>query len=166
MSPLKPIVFGSNPMLRRKAKQVPIKKISEPEFVNLITNMKETLEATPNGIGLAASQINAPWRIFIVKIPEYTGTFINPEILDTGKRTTILEEGCLSIPNTYGQVTRPKTIKIKTFNEQGLSFKLRAKGLLARVIQHEIDHLNGKLFIDKADHIRKITPQQYEKQFN
>ena len=159
---IKPIIFESNQMLRRKAKPVPVKKISEPEFVKLITNMKETLEATQNGIGLAATQINAPWRIFIVKIPEYIGTFINPEILDTGKRTVILEEGCLSVPNTYGQVIRPKTIKIKTFNEQGLNFKLRAKGLLARVIQHEIDHLNGKLFIDKAQRTYKIPSEQYE----
>lgn len=159
---IKPIVFESNPILRKKAKTVPVKKISEPEFVKLITNMKQTLEATSNGIGLAASQIGTDWKIFIVKIPEYTGTFINPEILDTSKRTTALEEGCLSVLNIYGQVTRPKTVKVKAFNEQGMSFKLRAKGLLARVIQHEIDHLNGKLFIDKAEKTYKLKQPRYE----
>ena len=157
---IKPIVINPDPILRQNAKTVPPKKISEPEFTNLIANLKETLEATPNGIGLAAPQIGRGWRIFIVKIPEYSGTFVNPEIVDISKRTTLLEEGCLSTPNIYGPVARPKTIKVKALNEQGLPFKVRAKGLLARVIQHELDHLEGMLFIDKAE--RTYHPKTQE----
>ncbi|RJQ14027.1 peptide deformylase [Candidatus Parcubacteria bacterium] len=159
MSEVKPIVKNPNPVLRQKAKLVPPKKISEEEFTEIIGNMKSTLNATPNGIGLAAPQIGHSWRIFIVKIPEYEGVFINPEIMDIGKRTTLLEEGCLSVTDTYGPVARPKTIKIKALNEQGLPFKVRAKGLLARVIQHEIDHLDGTLFIDKAEKTYRVERQ-------
>jgi len=156
MEKIKPIIYQPNPILREKSKPVPPKKIAEPEFANIISAMKATLEATPHGIGLAASQIGHPWRIFVIKIPDYTGTFINPEIVDIGKRITILEEGCLSVPRIYGPVKRPKTIKVKALDEKGIPFKVRAKGLLARVIQHELDHLEGALFIDKAEQTYKL----------
>lgn len=155
MTPLKPIVTDPHSILRAKAKPVPEKQIVDTQFQAIIADMRATLDATPHGIGLAAPQIGHSWRIFIVKIPEYQGVFVNPEVMETGVRTGILEEGCLSVPLIYGAVVRPKTIKIKTYDENGKQFKLRAKALLARVIQHELDHLDGKLFIDKAERTYK-----------
>jgi peptide deformylase len=81
--------------------------------------------------------------------------FINPEIIKSSKKSSFLEEGCLSLPNIYGEVERPEKIIFKAINSDGKKIKLKAFGLLARVIQHEIDHLDGILFIDKAKNIKK-----------
>lgn len=159
---IKPITKEPNPILHKIAKPVPIKNIADPELQNIINDMKETLNATPNGIGLAAPQIGQSLRIFIVKIPEYEGVFINPEVIEEGERTTILEEGCLSIPTIYGPVVRPRTIKVKAYDANGKLFKVRAKAMLARVIQHELDHLKGTLFIDKAERTYKQELQTNE----
>lgn len=108
------------------------------------------------GIGLAAPQVGHLLRIFTVNIEDKIYIFINPEIKDFGDDKIPFEEGCLSVPKIWGPVTRPKKLTIKALNENGEPVKIRAKGLLARVIQHEMDHLNGILFIDKAEKLYKI----------
>lgn len=112
--------------------------------------MKET-----NGVGLSANQIGLPWRLFVAQVPDKQGkqkfyTIFNPQIIKSSKEKDILEEGCLSVPNHWGPVERHSKIIISGFNERGKKIKIKAWGILARVFQHEIDHLNGILFIDKT----------------
>lgn len=102
-----------------------------------------------NGIGLAAPQVGINQRFFVIQMPEEKPLFfINPEIIGTSLETSIVEEGCLSIPESYGKVERPAVVQVQAYNLRGRPFKLEADGLLSHVIQHENDHLAGKLFID------------------
>ncbi len=117
----------------------------------MVVAMKEA-----RGIGLAAPQIGESLRIFTVSIEDKIYVFINPEVRDLSKEKIPFEEGCLSVKKIWGPVVRPKKLTIKAFNENGEPVKIRAKGLLARVIQHEMDHLNGTLFVDKAEKLYKI----------
>lgn len=135
----------NNPILRKKSQ--PIKKIDEKIRI-LAKNMLEIMTKN-NGIGLSACQVGKNIRLFVV--PEELSekhTFINPEIIKLSKKTDIMEEGCLSLPGVFLSIKRTKYLKIKALDENGKEFKLRAKGLLARVIQHENDHLNGILITD------------------
>jgi len=137
---------GNNPILKEKTTSV--KSITE-EIVVLAKDMIETMIKN-EGLGLSANQVGKNIRMFVVH-PDLTRRpiFINPEITKTSKRTDVLEEGCLSLPGIYRPVNRTKSIKIKALNQKGKQFKLKANDLLARVIQHEIDHLNGILITDK-----------------
>ena len=115
----------------------------------LIDAMFETLEEA-DGVGLAGPQVGVDKRLFIVSLNDGTKkVFINPEILETSVETNPYEEGCLSIPGVYHNVTRPSKVKIYAQDEKGHAFTIDASGLLARVIQHENDHLDGKLFTDR-----------------
>lgn len=144
-------------MLRKKAASVENPK--SPEIQKLIQDMLMTMKEA-KGIGLAAPQIGHSLRIFAVNIGDKIYVFINPEIKDISKDKIPFEEGCLSIQKTWGAVTRSKKLTIKALNENGKPIKIRAKGLLARVIQHEIDHLNGALFIDKAEKFYYIEEEK------
>ena len=108
------------------------------------------------GLGLAAPQVGISLRVFVVDIEEKISVFINPEVKDFSKESGPFEEGCLSVQKTWGPVIRPKKLTIKALDENGKLVKIRAKGLLARVIQHELDHLSGVLFIDKTPKLYKI----------
>ena len=109
-----------------------------------------------NGIGLAAVQVGRPIRVFITHIPkDIPRIFINPEIISTSIEENKLEEGCLSIPDLYTEIKRPVSIKIQAMNEKAKHFLLEADDLLARVIQHEFDHLEGILFIDRVSKNKK-----------
>ena len=141
----------SNKTLRQKS--LPVKHI-DADVRSLIKQMKEIMEEN-NGVGLAAIQIGEPTCIIICEIDDKFYTFINPEIIKSFPETSVMEEGCLSLPNIYGEVERPKKITIKAINFDGKKIKMKAFGLLARVIQHELDHLEGVLFIDKAKNITK-----------
>ena len=101
------------------------------------------------GIGLAAVQVGQLVRLFVTHVPrDKPRVFINPEIVETSLEMVGFEEGCLSIPGVNADVLRPEAVKVQAWNERGRPFNLSAEGLLARVIQHELDHLSGKLFID------------------
>ncbi|ADN02973.1 peptide deformylase [Spirochaeta thermophila] len=103
-----------------------------------------------NGIGLAAPQVGISQRFFICHVPEGEPlVFINPEITATSPELTTFEEGCLSIPQIYADVVRPAAVEVSAWNLQGKPFRMEADGMLARVIQHEFDHLNGVLFLDR-----------------
>jgi len=102
------------------------------------------------GVGLAAPQVGVLDRVFVVHIDgDVPRVFINPSIIETSSELSEFEEGCLSIPGMYAQVIRPAYVKVQAWNERGRPFNLTAEGFLARVIQHEYDHLEGVLFIDK-----------------
>jgi len=135
----------NNPVLRKKT-QI-IDKIDEG-ILQLVKDMIETMNKN-SGMGLTANQIGESIRMFVVnKDLSKKQIFINPEISKISKKTEIMEEGCLSLPNVFAPMPRAKSLKIKAINENGEQFKLKAKNLLARVIQHEMDHLNGKLIVD------------------
>ena len=165
------ILQEGDPVLRKKA--VPVKDPKAPEIQKLIADMILTMKAA-NGIGLAAPQVGRSLWLFTVNAAAIEGraspneigrenkiyVFINPEIKNFGDDKIPFEEGCLSVPKTWGPVVRPKKLTIKALDENGKPIKIRAKGLLARVIQHEMDHLNGTLFIDKAEKIYKIEEEK------
>jgi len=140
----------------------PIEKIT-PEIVNLVKDMTETMY-TASGVGLAAPQVGVAKRIIIIDDEEKGAiALINPEIIEK-EGEMISEEGCLSLPELYAQVKRFAKIKVEGLDLNGEKIAIEAKDLLARVIQHEIDHLNGILFIDKIGKTkRKLLLEQYNK---
>jgi peptide deformylase len=145
MSPLQIRKIG-DPVLRTKAKK--IDEITE-KINDLIDNMFETMYSE-DGIGLAAPQVGILKRIAIVDIQEDNKiVLINPEIIEEEGKA-VMEEGCLSIPGETGDVIRAEKIKVKTLDRDGNEIEFKAEGLEARAIQHEIDHLDGILFIDKV----------------
>jgi peptide deformylase len=152
-----PIVIHPNERLRKKAR--PVTMITD-EIIELLENMYETMVAH-DGIGLAAPQIGKDLQVAVVEIDEETGLFelINPEIIER-KGTDIDVEGCLSIPETFGTVERADEVTVRYFDREGDEIEVTAYGYLARAFQHEIDHLNGKLFIDKI--IDPIKPEDLE----
>ena len=117
--------------------------------------MLKALE-TGKGIGLAGPQVGLMKRIFVVNIEgDIPRIFINPSILETSQETCKLEEGCLSIPEIYADVVRSREIKVQAWNEKGRPFTLQASGILARVILHEYDHLEGILFLDRLTEAKR-----------
>ena len=153
-----------HPRLRIKA--APVTVVDE-QIVQLVDDMFETMRDA-QGIGLAASQVDVQKRIIVMDISEQRDeprVYINPEIEILEPDTTPYEEGCLSVPGFYEAVDRPARVMIRTLDRQGNAFEEEAKGLLAVCIQHEIDHLEGKLFVDylsplKRDRIRKKLKKQ------
>ncbi|MFK4567655.1 peptide deformylase [Enterococcus sp. UD-01] len=152
-----PIVIHPNERLTKKAQ--PVTMITD-EIIELLENMYETMVAH-DGIGLAAPQIGKDLQLAVVEIDEETGLFelINPEIIER-KGTDIDVEGCLSIPETFGTVERADEVTVRYFDREGDEIEVTAYGYLARAFQHEIDHLNGELFIDKI--IDPIKPEDLE----
>ena len=148
------ILIGENNQTLRQ-KSLPVRRINA-DVRSLIEQMRKVIKQN-NGVGLAAIQIGEPTRIIVCEIDDKFYTFINPEIIKSFSETSVTEEGCLSLPNMYGEVERPKKISLKAINFDGKKIKIKAFGLLARVVQHEIDHLDGILFIDKAKNITKQT---------
>ncbi|MGD2118154.1 MAG: peptide deformylase [Chromatiales bacterium] len=152
------ILHYPDPRLRNEAK--PVEQVNE-DIRQLVADMFETMYAAP-GIGLASIQVNVPQRVIVVDVSENHDQplcFINPEILSTEGSET-MDEGCLSVPGFYETVQRAEKIRVRALNEQGETFEMDADGLLAVCIQHEIDHLDGKLFVDylstlKRSRIRK-----------
>ena len=155
-APLQLCYYG-DPVLRKRAE--PVAEIAEAErqFAEL---MLETLYATGNGIGLAATQVGVLKRLIIVDIGEDDDetyeplVLFNPEILSFDGEI-VVEEGCLSIPNVTAEVKRPEEVVVEGIDIQNESVRVEADGLLARVLQHEIDHLNGVLFIDRISGLKR-----------
>jgi peptide deformylase len=144
------IIEYPHPTLRRVSK--PLKRV-DTELHTVIRRMFE-LMYQHNGIGLAANQVNLPYRLFVANLKsdpqavEEQRVFINP-VLSQRKGSAEAEEGCLSLPGLYGQVKRPEKVTISAYDQDGQEFHAELSGLFARVVQHEIDHLDGILFIDK-----------------
>ena len=147
-----PLVFHPNPLLRQKAAEISLDHI--PGYASLASDMAETMIAD-KGIGLAAPQIGESIRLIIVNTKSGPQVMFNPRITKKSLRQEWGEEGCLSIPGVFGNVKRYKKVSCSFFDSNGQEQTAEAEGLLARVIQHEIDHLDGILFIDTAKDIRE-----------
>jgi peptide deformylase len=148
-------------LLRVVAK--PAEKI-DGELGEFIKGLFATMKAD-RGLGLAAPQVGRSIRVFVTHADkDKDRVFINPQMVRTSEELVDYEEGCMSIPGLYAEVRRPKEVTVQAFNEKGRPFTVEADGLLARVIQHEFDHLEGKLFIDYLSEAkRKKLVEQWEK---
>lgn len=164
---LRTIIFSENPVLREKSHRVP--RMTD-EIRQLIEDMFETMEAG-NGVGLAAVQVEVPLRVIVIQIPEEPEdnpdagaklTLINPELARVSDEMEAGIEGCLSVPGLVGEVERHTGVTVKGMNLQGKKVRVKARGYLARVLQHEIDHLEGVLFIDRAKEIWAVEEGEEE----
>lgn len=133
--------------LRKKSKNVDVSKIGSKEFLMFYRNMVETMLKN-DGIGLAAPQIGKNIRVAVINTADGPICLVNPKIIKTSLTKEIGEEGCLSVPGVYGKVKRHKKVVCNYINEKKEAVAIEASGLFARVIQHELDHLDGVLFID------------------
>ncbi|MBF7082327.1 peptide deformylase [Desulfallas sp. Bu1-1] len=145
------IVEAEDDLLREKAKRVT--KLGR-NIEKLLDNMRDTMYAN-KGVGLAAPQIGVSKRVIVVDVGQGLVELINPEIIDVDGMQTDAE-GCLSIPGMVGDVTRAAWVKVRGLDRKGNEIELEAEGFFARALQHEIDHLDGILFIDKATNLRKV----------
>jgi len=160
---VKPLIILPDPLLRQVSK--PVERVDAP-LLKFAGDMLDTMYDAP-GIGLAAIQVGEPLRLVVIDLakegeaPE-PQIFINPEIVASGNDTNVHEEGCLSIPDYYAEVERPASVTVRYLDKDGKQQELAADGLLATCLQHEIDHLNGVLFID---HISKLKRDMVMRKF-
>ncbi len=154
-----PIHEAPDPVLRQKSKRV---GSIDKSIHRLIDDMLETMHSAA-GVGLAAAQLGTLLRVIVIGIPEEEDiVLINPEIVRrTGER--VVDEGCLSIPGYIGQIKRAELVRVKGLDSSGKKIRIKADELLAQALEHEIDHLNGVLYIDyldSMDKLRKIEPEE------
>lgn len=142
-----------NKILRTRSQE--ISDFKDPALHAFIQDMFDTLNNTENGVGLAAPQVSRNIRLFIAspKLQLTHSIFINPVIIKLSQEREIMEEGCLSVPYKYGNTKRAPLLKVEAYDEKGKKFKIKAEGLIAQLVQHEIGHLDGGLFSDIAKNI-------------
>ncbi|MBX4200036.1 peptide deformylase [Candidatus Parcubacteria bacterium] len=172
------IVQKDAAVLREMAHPVEVKEITSKKIQSVLSRMKKALKSQDDGVAIAAPQISESLRIFIVSgrtlllmrkdestpkelenAPEDL-VFINPTITKLSKKKLMMEEGCLSIRWLYGHVERSEKATITAYDENGKKFQKGASGLMAQIFQHEVDHLNGILFIDKAEGLHELPPEE------
>jgi len=160
---IKPLIILPDPLLRQVSQ--PVERV-DSELNQLVDDMLETMYEAP-GIGLAAIQVGVPRRLLVIDVAKEGEdrqplVFINPEIITSSDERSVYEEGCLSIPDYYAEVERPASISVKSIDRHGKEQVTEADGILATCLQHEIDHLNGVLFID---HISRLKREMVIKRF-
>lgn len=160
---IKPLIILPDPLLRQVSKSV---ERVDDSLRRLADDMLETMYDAP-GIGLAAIQIGLPMRLLVIDLAKEDDepaphVFVNPEILESSDERSVYEEGCLSIPEYYAEVERPASVRVKYVDRDGRGQEIKAEGLMATCLQHEIDHLNGVLFID---HISKLKRDMVMRKF-
>lgn len=160
---IKPLVILPDPLLRQVS--MPVERF-DADLRKFSADMLDTMYDAP-GIGLAAIQVGEPLRILVIDLakedePKAPQIFINPQILSSSDERNVYEEGCLSIPDYYAEVERPAQVRISYVDIDGKQHEVAAEGLLATCLQHEIDHLNGVLFID---HISRLKREMVMKKF-
>jgi len=181
------IVQKEEKVLHEKAQEIPVQDIPSPKIQKIIMDMKTALAGEKDGVAIAAPQIGVSLRIFVVsgvfleiekgeeptkdsplsnkgesfvKDNKMDMVFINPEITKLSKQKESMQEGCLSVRWLYGEVKRAKNATIVAYDETGKKFTRGAGGLLAQIFQHEVDHLNGILFTEKAKNVEEILPEE------
>lgn len=160
---IKPLIILPDPLLRQVSTSI---ERVDAELQKLTDDMLETMYEAP-GIGLAAIQVGVPRRLLVIDVSKEGEdkqplVFINPEIIKSSDERSVYEEGCLSIPDYYAEVERPTMVTVKSIDRDGKEQLTEADGLLATCLQHEIDHLNGVLFID---HISRLKREMVIKKF-
>ncbi len=151
------LIYAPNPLLREKAKK--IKNVGEAEL-NIAKRMKKIMLNAP-GVGLAANQIGISKQIVTINFfdketnEQIDYNLFNPEIISYSKETVIMEEGCLSLPEQFAEIKRPKNIQLKYIDDNNNLVKKEAEGVESRILQHEIDHLSGKLFVDYLSSLKR-----------
>ncbi len=150
--------------LRTRPADFDFTKYTEKDLRELIAAMRSIMRKA-NGVGLSANQVGLDMQLFVAEIPQKNKgpklyAIFNPKITDSSKELSTLEEGCLSVPKLSGSVSRPKAVILTGFDKHQKPIKIKAGGLLARVIQHEVDHLNGTVFIEKAKNIHEVTAEE------
>ncbi len=160
---VKPLVILPDPILRQVSR--PVERMGD-QVRKLAGDMLDTMYDAP-GIGLAAVQVGVPLRMLVIDLakegePPAPHIFINPEIVESSEDRSVYEEGCLSIPDYYAEVERPASVRVKYLDRDGKAQEIVAERLMATCLQHEIDHLNGVLFID---HISKLKRDMVVKKF-
>lgn len=148
------ILTEPNPLLRREGRDLSLVELNSPSIQTLIKDMVKTMYEA-DGVGLAASQIGENINLTVIAVKNGELVLVNPKILKYGLLKEKGEEGCLSVPGVWGMVKRSKHIKVNALGLDGEQYSFKANGFFSRVIQHEVDHLNGVLFIDKAQDIKK-----------
>ncbi len=163
----KKIVQKNSAVLRQIAGAVPVEDIGGEKITKILQEMNEALDACLDGVAIAAPQIGVLWRIFIVsgkalsnkgKGRQPNQIYINPVIKKLSSKKVTMEEGCLSVRWLYGETRRADKATVEAYNERGHKFVKNGSGLLAQIFQHEMDHLNGILFIDKASNRKEVKP--------
>ncbi len=167
-------IYGKDePVLREIAKSVPVADIQSPEIKKVIADMQTALLSQDDGVAICAPQIGVSLRIFVVSgrtlaeisndpertIPDHI--FINPQIVKMAKKTEWMDEGCLSLRYLYGKVKRSTKVRVRAYDEHGNTFELGGVDLMAQIFQHEIDHLDGIIFTDKAKDVVDIPPNSH-----
>ena len=148
-----PIHSFPDPVLKRKAKRV---RTIDGSIKRLINDMIETMHADPGRAGLAAPQVGVSLRVIVIGIPEAEDiAIVNPEIVRR-KGERLIDEGCLSLPGYYGLIKRSESVTIKGSDPNGKAIRIKADGLLAQALEHEIDHLNGTLYIDHLESMEEL----------
>jgi peptide deformylase len=160
---IKPLIILPDPILRQVSR--PVERIDD-QLRKLAGDMLDTMYDAP-GIGLAAIQVGEPVRMLVIDLAKEGEqpapyVFINPEIIESSEDRSVYEEGCLSIPDYYAEVERPASVRVKYLDREGKAQEITADSLMATCLQHEIDHLNGVLFID---HISKLKRDMVVKKF-
>jgi len=160
---IRPLIILPDPVLRQVSR--PVERVDD-QLRGFADDMLETMYDAP-GIGLAAIQVGEPLRMLVIDLakddePKAPHVFVNPEIVATGDATGVHEEGCLSIPDYYAEVERPAEVTVSYVGLDGGQHEMQANGLMATCLQHEIDHLNGVLFID---HISRLKREMVMRRF-
>jgi peptide deformylase len=149
---IRPILTAADPVLRARTKRV---KTFDASLHRLLDDMLETMRDAP-GVGLAANQVGVPLQVAVIEVEERVIEIVNPEIVrSTGEQVDW--EGCLSIPGYLAEVTRAEKVTVKARDRRGKEFRVKGTELLARALQHEIDHLNGRLYIDLLDSLDELV---------
>lgn len=166
------LVPQNHPALHTIAEEVPIEEITTPKIQKLIKDMRTVLLSCPRGVAIAAPQIGVSLRIFLVhdttadktddehRVPDMVA--INPKIRKYSRKKAEMEEGCLSVPKQYGKTTRSTNVTLRAYDEHGQAYERGAGGLLAHIFQHEVDHLDGILYVDHAHDLWETT-EEYER---
>ncbi len=163
-----PILEKNEKLLRKIAKPVAKKDFGSKELSKILERMSKALGEQDDGVAIAAPQIGESIRVFTVSKKVFPTEnidkiFINPEIIKKSKDKKAMVEGCLSVRWLYGKVKRASRVVVQAENEHGQKFEMEGRGLLAQIFQHEIDHLNGILFIDTAKDLEEIPPHEHTK---
>ena len=154
------VVTYGNPFLKRRAREI---KDINGSVKRLAEEMFETLERS-RGVGLAAPQVGVPLRLIVLSIPNEDGTrwkcvIVNPELVSKNGKITS-EEGCLSIPGIYEEITRAEEVEVKGLDLEGKEIRVKGRGLLAKAVQHELDHIDGVLIVDRLSAIKRHVLQR------